>query len=165
MKNLNKTLEATNTTYNELVDIANDIVERCTKSVDPIIDSLKKNIETLTNDDLRNYMLELSIRAWSFSEIKEKAELKSEISKILKQEAYAIEFNKAEGTVAVKENTANLNISNEILCQCVNNLVADILKTKLDEIHRIVNAIQSVMVSRMSEAKLSNLTSAQEDIG
>lgn len=165
MKNLNEALEATNTTYNELVDIANDIVSRCTKSVDPIIDSLKKNIETLTNDDLRNYMLELSIRAWSFSEIKEKAELKSEISKILKQEAYAIEFNKAEGTVAVKENTANLNISNEILCQCVNNLVADILKTKLDEIHRIVNAIQSVMVSRMSEAKLSNLTSAQEDIG
>lgn len=165
MKSLNEALEATNTTYNELVDIANDIVNRCTKNVDPIIESLKKNIETLTNDDLRNYMLELSIRAWSFSEIKEKAELKSEISKILKQEAYAVEFNKAEGTVAVKENIANLNISSEILCQCVNNLVADILKTKLDEIHRIVNAVQSVMVSRMSEAKLSNLTSAQEDIG
>lgn len=164
MKNLNEALEATNTTYNELIDIANDIVGRCTKNIDPVVDSLKKNIETLTNDDLRNYMLELSIRAWSFAEIKEKAGLKSEISKILKQEAYAIEFNKAEGTVAVKENTANLNISNEILCQCVSNLVADILKTKLDEIHRIVNAIQSVMVSRMSEAKLSNLTSAQEGV-
>ena len=156
--NLNEALEKTNTVYKELVDIANDIVAKCTKDIDPIIKNISENIENISNDDIRKYELALSLKAWSFSEIKEKSAAKAEISKILQKEAYATEFNGVEGSVAVRENLANLNISYEVLTTTVNELVADILKVKLDEVHRIISVLQSVMLSRLSEAKLFSIS-------
>jgi hypothetical protein len=156
--NLSQALENTNSTYQELVAIANDIVSKCLKDTDPTIKRLLNNIENISNDELRNYMLELSAKAWSLSEIKEKAALKAEVSKILQKEAYSKEFNGADGTVAVRENLATLNISYEVLCQTVNDVVADILKAKLDELHRIVDTLKSIMMSRLSEAKLLSVT-------
>lgn len=160
--NLNEALNKTNTVYKELVDIANDIVAKCTGDIDPIIKKISDNIENLSNDDIRKYELALSMKAWSFAEIKEKSAAKAEISKILQKEAYATEFNGAEGSVAVRENLANINISYEVLTATVNELVADILKVKLDEIHRIISVLQSVMLSRLSEAKLTQITDIQE---
>ena len=70
-------------------------------------------------------------------------------------EAYAREFNAGDGSVASKDNTATLNISNEILAETIYNLVSNLFKIKLDEIHRVVSTLQTVLMSRMAEAKLS----------
>ena len=110
-----------------------------------------------SNEAIRDLMLKLSLRSYSFAEIKERSAFKSELAETLRKEAYAKNFNSAEGTVAVRENTAVLNSSSEILANQIYELVADIFKSKLDETHRIVAALTSVLMSRMSEAKLTTV--------
>lgn len=156
--NLQEALNNTNVTYQSLVDIANDIVGKCIKDISPIISAIGCDVQNITNDKIREYMLTLSLKAYSLAEIKEKASMKAEVAEILRKEAYATEFNGADGTVAVRENLAQLNISDEILSQTVNEVVADILKVKLDEIHRIVDTLKTVLMSRLSEAKLISIS-------
>lgn len=153
--NLQQALDNTETTYAQLVVIANDIVGEHTRDVDTLIKDAVDNINNLTNDAIRRLVIELSLKSFSFSEIKEKSSLKFECAESLRKEAYAIEYNKADGAVAARENAATINISDEILTEAVYGLVSSLLKTKLDELHRVVDSLKTVLMSRMAEAKLS----------
>lgn len=153
---LEDALTSVDKTYAELVAIANDIVNPCLKEIDKIMKEAYDNIHELSNDDIRHMIIALSLKSYAFSSIKEKSSLKAECAEALRKEAYAIEYNKAEGAVAARDNNATIEISNEILTECVYNLVADMLKTKLDECHRVVDSLKTVLMSRMAEAKLAN---------
>lgn len=155
-KNVSAALDAIDIAYDELVSIANDIARSVVGDLDVMMDSAYADVERLSNDAIRDLMLRLSLRSYSFSEVKEKAAFKATLGETLRKEAYANNFNSAEGTVAVRENKAILESSNEILAEEIYNLVAAIFKSKIDEIHRIVNTLQTVLMSRMSEAKLAN---------
>ena len=150
-------LDAVDATYDELIDVANDIAKEVVGDLDNMMSSAYNDVEKLSNEAIRDLMLKLSLRSYSFAEIKERSAFKSELAETLRKEAYAKNFNSAEGTVAVRENTAVLNSSAEILANQIYELVADIFKSKLDETHRIVAALTSVLMSRMSEAKLTTV--------
>lgn len=150
-------LDAVDATYDELIDVANDIAKEVVGDLDDMMASAYNDVEKLSNEAIRDLMLKLSLRSYSFAEIKERSAFKSELAETLRKEAYAKNFNSAEGTVAVRENTAVLNSSSEILANQIYELVADIFKSKLDETHRIVAALTSVLMSRMSEAKLTTV--------
>ena len=154
-ESLKQALNNTEIMYDELVAIANDIIKDYTQNIDTEIRKAQSNINNLSNDDLRNFMLSLSLMSYSFGDVKEKSALKAECAEALKKEAYARKFNSAEGNNAVKDNIALLETSDEIVVNAVHELVASLLKTKLDEIHRIVATLQSILMSRMQEAKLS----------
>ena len=158
--NLNEALTNTNTTYKQLVEIANDIVEKCTKNIDELIKNAQDRIETMTNEEIRIFMIKVAMASYTFSEIKEKSAFKAQCAEALRKEAYATNFNEAVGSVAAKENTATINISDEIVVENVYNLVASLLKTKLDEMHRIVDVLKTILMSRLSEAKLNNISDA-----
>lgn len=150
-------LDAVDATYDELIDVANDIAKEVVGDLDDMMASAYNDVEKLSNEAIRDLMLKLSLRSYSFAEIKERSAFKSELAETLRKEAYAKNFNSTEGTVAVRENTAVLNSSSEILANQIYELVADIFKSKLDETHRIVAALTSVLMSRMSEAKLTTV--------
>ena len=150
-------LDAVDATYDELIDVANDIAKEVVGDLDDMMASAYNDVEKLSNEAIRDLMLKLSLRSYSFAEIKERSAFKSELAETLRKEAYAKNFNLAEGTIAVRENTAVLNSSSEILANQIYELVADIFKSKLDETHRIVAALTSVLMSRMSEAKLTTV--------
>ena len=92
---------------------------------------------------------------FKIKEIKEKAQFKSVLGEALRKEAYAKNFNTAEGTVAVRENLSIINTSSEILAEELYTLVANMFKVKCDEVHRVVDTLKSVLMSRMQEAKIS----------
>lgn len=154
--NLQKALDNTETAYAQLVVIANEIVNEHIQELNVIIQNAADNINNLSNDSLRQLIITLSLKSFSFSEVKEKSALKLEIAETLRKEAYALEYNKAEGAVAARENVAIINSSDEVLTEAIYSLVANMLKTKLDEVHRVVSALTTVLMSRMSEAKLSS---------
>ena len=163
MKELSKALEQVQVTYEQLVSVANDIISKCTNNSDAIIKEINKNIENLTNDDFRNYMLKLSLISYSFSDIKEKSSLKAECAETIRKETYARNFNTQDGSVAVRENQATINTSEEILVELIFEMVASSLKTKLDEIHRVVDTLKMVLTTRLSEAKLTQTISVGEN--
>ena len=156
-KNVSKALENINEVYDSLIGVANDIFNATTSELDSLINTAYLSCESMTNDSLRDLMMKLSLKSYSFSEIKEKSAFKAALGEVLRKEAYAENFNKSEGTVAVRENTAILESSEEILSEEIHNLVSGMLKTKLDEVHRVINTLQTVLMTRMQEAKLSNV--------
>ena len=163
MKNgVSAALDKVDMTYDELIVIANSILTEVTGDLDAMMESAYNDVELLSNEAIRQLMLKLSLRSYSFSEIKEKSIFKATLGETLRKEAYATNFNSAEGTVAVRENNAILNTSDEILAEEIYTLVSSLFKTKLDEIHRVVSSLQSVLMSRMQEAKLSSVDTAIE---
>ena len=125
-KELEKALNNVELTYQDIVEIANDLVSTYTKDLDLIVKNIENDIESLSNDDIRSLMLKLSIKAYSFGDVKERSAVKAECAEILKKEAYAISFNSSEGSVAVKDNNSVLSISNEIVTECIYNLVTNL---------------------------------------
>lgn len=156
-QNVSKALDAIDLTYQDLIDIANDTCADVVGDLDVLMDSAYNNIENLTNEAIRDLLLRLSLRSYSFAGIKEKAMFKAALGETLRKEAYAKNFNLSEGTVAVRENTSIVSTAPEILAEEIYTLVANMFKSKLDEVHRAVDTLKSVLMSRMQEAKLTTV--------
>lgn len=154
---VSKALENIDITYNDLIVIANEIFTETTGEIDTIMSDAYNDIERLSNDAIRDLMLKLSLKSYTFSEIKEKSSFKATLGEVMRKETYATNFNQSEGTVAVRENTAIIESGAEILAEEIYTLVANMLKTKLDEVHRVVNTLQTVLMTRMQEAKLTSV--------
>lgn len=155
--NVTKALEGIDTTYNDLMEIANEIFDATTRDVDDIMARAYNDIEKLSNDAIRDLMLQLSLKSYTFSEIKEKSAFKAILGEVIRKEEYAHNFNQSEGTIAVRENNAIIETGAEILAEEIHVLVSNMLKTKLDEIHRVVNTLQTILMTRMQEAKLAGV--------
>lgn len=153
----NQALDNVEIAYSEIIDIANESVSELTGDLDQLIGRVTNNIEHLTNDDIRDTLLRLSLKAFSFSAIKDKAAFKAILAESLRKEAYAKQFASLEGTVSARDTQATLNISNEIVVEHLYNLTASLFKTKLDQTHRCVDTLKTVLMSRLSEAKLCNI--------
>lgn len=162
-KDLTEALNDIQLTYEQVIEIANDIVKPYVVEVDKLIKDAVEGVNNLSNDDIRLLIINLSLKSYSFSEVKEKAGLKAECAETLRKEAYAIAYNGAEGAVAARDNAAIIGTSDRVVAESVYNLVSSLFKTKLDEIHRVIDSLKTVLMSRMAEAKLSaGLTSVGE---
>ena len=148
-----KALAEIDTSYKDLIVIGNGITDRYCKEVDETIKFIHDNVETLTDEDIRKSILKLSMASYSFGDVKEKSAFKSDIADAVKKVAYSQSFNSSEGAIAVRENTSIVNTAEQILASEICNYVASFLKTKLDEIHRCVDSLKSVLISRQAEAK------------
>ena len=154
---VSKALDNIDIAYDDLIDIANDTCKEVVGDLDDMMRSAYDNIENLNNESIRSLLLRLSLRSYSFAEIKEKAQFKAVLGEAIRKEAYAKNFNTAEGTVAVRENLSIINTSSEILAEELYALVANMFKVKCDEVHRVVDTLKSVLMSRMQEAKMATV--------
>lgn len=158
---LEEALKNTDTTYNELVEIANNMFSKYTKELNLLIVDITNNIESMTNDRIRSALLKLSLQGFQFGDVKEKSSLKAVCAEALRKEAYAREFNLGDGSVAAKDNNATLKISNEVMVEAIYDVVASLFKTKLDEIHRLTDSLKTVLTTRLQEAKLNSTVTVE----
>lgn len=157
-KDVNKALDIVDVTYDELIVIANDIYGNAVGDIDIVVGSFADRIESLSNDEIRMLITKLSVKAFSFCEIKDKSAFKATLAESIKDEKYAKLFNAMEGTVAVRENSALLGSSEELLAGEIYKLVAQLFKTKLDSVYRMIDTLKTVLTTRLTEAKLSGAT-------
>ena len=148
-----KSLEVVDATYKDLIVIANSITEIYTKETDSIIKFLYDNVENMTDEEIRKAILKLSLKSYTFGDVKEKSLFKAELAEAIKKVSYAEKFSSAEGAIAARENLSIISTAEDTLASEIYNYVASFLKTKLDEIHRCVDSLKSVLISRQSEAK------------
>ena len=92
---LEKALNAVEMTYKDIVEIADGLVAEYTQGLDNLIKSVEDRIDKISNDEIREIMLRLSIKAYSFGDVKEKSAIKAECAEILRKEAYAVSFNQS----------------------------------------------------------------------
>lgn len=154
-KSIKNALEQVELTYQELVEIANDMVNPFFDPINKLVDNLT-NINDLSTNEIRNFMIDIAINSYRLGEVKEKASLKSELAEAIRKETYAKKFSEAEGTAGAKDTFAVIESSEQLITQCLYELVASLLKTKMSECHSLIDVCKTVIMSRMSEAKLTN---------
>lgn len=156
-KKLEEALQNVEMTYAELVQISNDITSPHFAPINEMVDTLSETVNSLTIDQIRDYILQLQLKAFEISEIKEKSALKAELADALQKEKFATTFSSLEGTAAVKEKLATVEVAEAVLSETLYTLVANLFKTKVDQLHRLVAALQSILMSRMQEAKFMSI--------
>lgn len=153
-KDIDDNIDIVNKVYSALNSQAKEIVKEYTRTLNVTIKDIKDNINDLSNNQIRTYILSLSLSAYDLGELKDKTNMSSEIASIIVDEAYATSYNAQVGTVAQRENSATLSISKEKATSVLFKLVASMIKTKLDETHRIVDTLKNILISRASDRKL-----------
>lgn len=161
---LQNALDSVETTYHDLVEIANQMLAPLFDPINETVNRLNYSINALSVDQIRDYILDLQLKAFSISETKEKAALKAELAEAIQKEQYAIKFNGIDGSAAVKDKLATVAVSQEVVAETLYNLVSNLLRTKLDQLHRLVDALKSILMSRMQETKFMNNLGASSNI-
>ena len=105
-KKLETALNNVETTYGELVNIANDMLNPMFEPINLIITQVNATVNAMSIDQIRDYILRIQLKAFEISEIKEKAALKAELAETLQKEKFAVSFNGLEGSAAVKDKIA-----------------------------------------------------------
>ena len=144
------------TIYNSLNIRAKEIVKNYTKQIDDLIKTVSENINNLTNEDIRGIELKLSLMSYDLGELKDKTSIVAEIAEIIQDETEANAWNTAIGNNEQRKNAALLAASKEKFVAKLYKLVANQIKTKLDEAHRVVDTLKSILISRASDRKLTD---------
>lgn len=150
--------------FKSLKPIVKETVDRNTKEIDDIIGKIKKNLTTLTNKELQDYMLQLSIELYYFSERKDMSLLMQECAIAVSKMAQADIFNGTAGTQAVRSNQAVIESMDKQVVAMIQSAVANSMKSKLDEAHRIVNILSNVLISKNAENKLKGVREDGENL-
>ena len=159
---LEDALNNVETTYGELVEIANTMLKPLFEPINNLVGVINSTVNALSIEQIRDYILQLQLKAFEIAETKEKAALKAELAEALQKEKIAVSFNRLDGSAAVKDKLALVEASSETVAETLYNLVANLLKTKLDQLHRLVDALKSILMSRMQETKFMNIGSNAE---
>ena len=159
---LETALDNVESTYGELVEVANGMLQPLFAPINDLVSRINSTVNALSIEQIRDYILQLQLKAFEISETKEKAALKAELAETLQKEKFAISFNNLEGSAAVKDKLATVENAPEVVAEALYNLVSNLLKTKLDQLHRLVDALKSILMSRMQETKFMNVGSNAE---
>lgn len=159
---LNEALKNVEMTYGQVVEIADTIIAEYFANLNNLVSTINSRINALTIDQIRDYMMELQLQAFSLGEIKEKSALKAELAAAIQKEKFAISFTGADGTAAAKDKIALIATNEEAISEALYNLVANLFKTKLDQTHRLVDVLKSILMSRMQESKYINMTTTND---
>ena len=161
-KDLNKALEAVEMTYTQIKDIADNMLVGPFEEPNRIIESIQYNVESMSIDMLRDYILRLQLVVYSLSELRDRSGVKANCAEAIRKEAYAASYIGQEGTAGVKDSNTTLAISENIVAQCLYDLVASLVKTKVDQIHRMIDSLKSILMSRMQEAKFMQMSTTAD---
>ena len=147
-------LDAVDMTYSELIDIVDDTRKSVMEDCDLLIEDVSNNIQDMSNDKIRDTLMRLSLKSYYLASIKDKSAFKANLAETIRKEAYAKAFGNAVGTVAQKDGQALLDTSSQAVAEKLHDLMADLFKSSTDEIHRTIDVLKTVLMSRLSEAKL-----------
>lgn len=160
-KDINKALESVEMTYYQIKDIADSMLADSFEEPNRIVNFIQLNIESMSIDMLRDSILRLQLAVYSLSELRDRAGIKASCAEAIRKEAYAANYIGQEGTAGVKDSNTTLAISENIVAQCLYDLVASLVKTKVDMCLRLVDSLKSILMSRMQEVKLAATSLAE----
>ena len=160
-KDLNKALEAVEMTYSQIKEIADSMLAGPFEEPNRIVDFIQYNVESMSIDMLRDSILKLQLAVYSLSELRDRSGIKATCAEAIRKEAYAANYIGQEGTAGVKDSNTTLAISENIVAQCLYDLVASLVKTKVDMLLRMIDSLKSILMSKMQEAKISATSLAE----
>lgn len=139
--------------YNDLNEVIKNVISEYTSNLDDIFSELSKGINLYSNQQLWDFQVRLSIEAYCLGNIKEQGALKDLCADALYKESMARSYNSNVGAVEMRKQQSILDTLDKQAISMTYKSISSLLKTKCDEAHRMINVIQSIQISRASEAK------------
>lgn len=149
--------------YTQLYEAVKEVTKELTKPLDDIVAELSKGISLFSNTELWDFQLRLGIEAYKLGNIKEQSSLKEACAEALYKEGLAKSYSEAVGAAETKKQASILASIEKQAVSMLYSSISGILKTKLDEAHRLVNIIQNIQISRAAEAKLTGSPRSEGD--
>ena len=149
--------------YTALANTAKEIASKYATNIDKIKDELKKGINLFSNNELWDFQVRLGVETFELGGICAYSSLKEECAEALYKEGVAKSYITNEGTQEAKKHKSILDTIDKQAVAILHSGVVDLLKAKLDEGHRLVNILQSIQISRASEAKQSASPRSESD--
>jgi hypothetical protein len=154
MINIDNAHKEVNDTYKQLIPMVDEVVSKNSKEIDAIFNKIKSNLTNLTNKELQDYMLQLTVEAYYLTNIKDSSTLKQECALTLLKSGQAEIYNGTVGTQSARSNQAIIDTLDKQVVNVLYNAITNRFKSKLDEIHRMINVLSNVLISKNAEAKL-----------
>lgn len=142
-----------NETYDYLAGVVQEVTKDIVAPLDSIVKELSKGINLFSNADLWDFQLRLGVETYILGNLKEQSSLKQACAEALYKEGLARAYSTTAGAVEAKKQQSVLDMLDKQVVSILWTTVSNLLKTKCDEAHRLVNIIQGIQISRAAEAK------------
>lgn len=140
-------------------EIVYDITRQYTKPLDDIMSICRQiftSQEKITNEEVEDLLTQLPSALYFVNEGQEFIGLKEDIAKITKTTNYNIAREKAIGTVADKNTTAELAVMNEEINRIIYQRSYKMIKSKVEMGQEMINSLKRVFDARMMDYQLGN---------
>lgn len=152
---LNKTIQENSKL---IEDIVFEITRQYTKPLDDIMVICRQIFtsgDKVTDEELEDLLTQLPSVLYFVNEGQEVVGLKEDVAKITKTTNYNIAREKATGTVADKNTTAELAVMNEEINRIIYQRSYKMIRSKVEMGQEMINSLKRVFDARMSDRDLS----------
>lgn len=141
-------------------EVVNDIIKVYAFDLDNLVlaisqDINKNELDSLTDQQLESYCLRLSALMYFVGAGQELIGLREDIANAIYKENYNSQYSIAEGTIADKKASAELDTQDDALVNMVYNHAQKIMQSKLDYAVHLLTSIRRVLSRRIEQMKMN----------
>ena len=144
----------------ELNKTVDNIISKYCEDLDQLMDNLQFLLnnpqKNMTDDCIQNYILTLANTLYFTGSAQENIGIKEDLSKVIRQEAYANARKSLTGTVADRNAQAEILVQEETAVLSAYSRAYKKIKFKVDAGYEMLNSLKKIMNKRITEMELSN---------
>ena len=140
-------------------DIAFNISREFTQELDKVMGIFKSIFQSkdkITNQEIEDLLAQLPSILYFVNEGQEAVGIKQDIAEITRKTNYNIAREKANGTVADKNTTAEGQVINEAINEIIYQRAYKLIRAKIEMAQEMVNSLKRIFDARMMEYQIGN---------
>lgn len=140
-------------------DIAFNISKEFTQELDKVMGTCKSIFQSkdkITNQEIEDLLAQLPSILYFVNEGQEAVGIKQDIAEMTRKTNYNIAREKANGTVADKNTTAEGQVINEAINEIIYQRAYKLIRGKIEMAQEMVNSLKRIFDARMMEYQIGN---------
>ena len=140
-------------------DIAFNISKEFTQELDKVMGickSIFQSKDKITNQEIEDLLAQLPSILYFVNEGQEAVGIKQDIAEMTKKANYNIAREKANGTIADKNTTAESQVINEAINEIIYQRAYKLIRAKIEMAQEMVNSLKRIFDARMMEYQIGN---------
>lgn len=140
-------------------DIAFNISKEFTQELDKVMGTCKSIFQSkdkITNQEIEDLLAQLPSILYFANEGQEAVGIKQDIAEMTRKTNYNIAREKANGTVADKNTTAEGQVINEAINEIIYQRAYKLIRAKIEMAQEMVNSLKRIFDARMMEYQIGN---------
>ena len=140
-------------------DIAFNISREFTQELDKVMGickSIFQSKDKITNQEIEDLLTQLPSILYFVNEGQEAVGIKQDIAEMTKKANYNIAREKANGTVADKNTTAESQVINEAINEIIYQRAYKLIRAKIEMAQEMINSLKRIFDARMMEYQIGN---------